>query len=485
MREEEELERHKKIERERREEFERQKEAERKKQEEIERKLREKQERLLATINSTTLLKELWTLIPDCNDTATISALDNKAWSLCKKRSDYKEYLLNLPKGKHKNAALHKSLSIIQKFGGFIKAHKVWVISIVIVLSILLLIGVVWGPEGYQNMLCVLGFIGVLVSLAGLIRMFDPECKWSFVLVLILVGGALAAGGFIGANAMDDYVKAYNDNKHSQELIDKEWDVYYQFLVDPSADNFKAYIDSYRHGKYITEVGTLYLETIKQQGPLALNEFINDYPVLGADLGVADIISQQCDSLYNIAVGGNTRESWENYQKSVPSDQLRDSQERIEALDNDEWDTESKAWAKASALGTLAGYYKYIDLYPRGSHSSIANKKIIDMEVDDVMASEHDELPSMDQTSNGYGPTSDIRVYNNTSYTLTISYSGPDTKRISIPPHSRLNITLKNGSYRCVASVDGDGVKNHAGTELLKGGNYEVEYYISTYRTRY
>lgn len=393
-------------------EFERQEELERKRNEEIERKRIEEIDKLLAAITATTKLGQLWTLLPRCKDTTTLSSLDDKAWGFCKKRSDYTEYLLHLPKGKHKTDALKKSRSTIQKLGGFAKAHKGWIIFVGVVLFICLLIGLIWGPG-------------------------------------------------------------------------KEKHVYNQFLANPSVENFEAYIKEYRHGKYITEVTTQYLETIESQGPLVLNDFINKYPFLGSELDIENIISQQCDSLYSIALSSNTYESWGNYQKAVPTDYLRDSQDRIEAIANSEWNTESKAWAKASALGTLSGYYKYINMYPNGSHASSANKKIIDMEVDNVMAEEHGELPSMNQTTYGYGTTSNISVYNNTSYTLTLSYSGPDSKRISISPHNRRSITLKNGSYRCVASVDESGVINHAGTESLNGGSYEVEYYIYSYRTRY
>ncbi|MBD5272414.1 MAG: hypothetical protein HDS42_03960 [Bacteroides sp.] len=466
-------------------EFERQEELERKRREEIERKRREERNRLLAAITGATKLDQLWTLHSNCKDTSTLTSLDDKAWSLCKKRSDYKEYLLHLPKGKHKTEALKKSRSIIQKLGYFAKAYKGWIIFVGIVLSIFMLIGLIWGPGGYQGLLYVLGFIGAMMCFGGFRSIFDSDGDFGVVLFMILVGGALAAGGFIGAEAMDDYVNTYNENRHQQELLDKEEHVYNQFLDTPSTENFKAYIKDYRHGKYISEVVSEYIETIKPQGPLVLNNFVNEYPVLASEVDIENIISQQCDSLYGIALGDNTRESWEKYQKAVPTDYLRDSQDRIETIDNREWNTESKAWAKASALGTLSGYYKYINMYPHGSHSSVANKKIIDMEVDNVMAGEHGELPSMDQTSYGYGPTSSISVYNNTSYTLTLSYSGPDSKRISISPHNRRSITLKNGSYRCVASVDGGGVSNHAGTESLNGGSYEVEYYISTYRTRY
>jgi hypothetical protein len=70
-------------------------------------------------------------------------------------------------------------------------------------------------------------------------------------------------------------------------------------------------------------------------------------------------------------------------------------------------------------------------------------------------------------------------------YNLTLLYSGSDSRRITIPPKGKRTISLKNGAYRCVASVDASGIGNYAGNEDLDGGSYEVEYYIVTSRSRY
>ena len=47
---------------------------------------------------------------------------------------------------------------------------------------------------------------------------------------------------------------------------------------------------------------------------------------------------------------------------------------------------------------------------------------------------------------------------------------------------TRTSIGLKNGKYRVAASVSASNVSNYAGNENLQGGNYSVDYYISTYR---
>lgn len=473
-------------------EFERAEEEERKRQEEEKRRRQEAERRrkeaeaaLCGQIEQCVTLELLWELHSKCGTSATLNALDQKAWKLCHTRKDFKSYLEHLPNGKHKNEAIKNARNLGERISDFFKKHKGWTIIIGIVLVALALIGVIWGPEGYQIMLYVIGAIGAFAAWGGLSSALKDGRDVGTDLAILFIGGIVAVVCFVGANAMDDYVSSYAEQRKVENLAKQEESVYNKFKTNPSEENFKAYLKDYRYGKYINDVINQYVAVVRDKGPLALNAIVCDYPVLAEESGVKALISQQCDSLYSIALSTGTRQGWETYQKSVPTDELRDSESQIENIDNREWNTESKAWAKASALGTLAGYYKYANMYPYGAHSSQANKKIIDLEVDKVMAGEHGELPALDQTGYGYGPTSTISVYNNTSYTLTLYYSGADSKRISISPHGRRSVTLKNGSYRCVASVDGGGVSNHAGTENLTGGSYEVEYYISTYRTRY
>ena len=71
---------------------------------------------------------------------------------------------------------------------------------------------------------------------------------------------------------------------------------------------------------------------------------------------------------------------------------------------------------------------------------------------------------------------------NDTQYTLTLLYSGTESKRIVISSYDSQGVQLKSGSYRIVASVDARRVRNFAGKEDLTGGIYSVNYYISTSR---
>ena len=109
------------------------------------------------------------------------------------------------------------------------------------------------------------------------------------------------------------------------------------------------------------------------------------------------------------------------------------------------------------------------------------DKKIIDLEVSRVFASEHGNLPRMNKVSKSKGLVSKIRIYNNTDYTLTLLYSGAESNRLNVAPKSIGILKMKKGTYRVVASVRASNVQNYAGIEQLTGGNYEVEYYISSY----
>lgn len=465
--------------------YERKEEEERLRRQNAERLKKEADAALCHKIEQCSSLEQLWPLYAQCDSVTTLNAFDHRAWNLCHNRKDYKSYIEHLPNGKHKNEAIKKARSLIEKICNYVKLHKGWTIFISTILVVLTLIGLIWGPEGYQVMLYVIGAIGVFAAWGGLSSALKDGRDVGTDLIVLLIGGVVAVVCFVGANAMDDYVRSYSEKRELARIAKMEDDAYTRFKNNPTEENFKGYLKDYRHGKYIDEVVNQYILNVREKGPLALSSIANDYPVLAEETGINDLISLQCDSLYSIAESIGTRQGWENYQKSVPTDQLRDSDVQIENIDNREWNTESKAWAKANDMGTLAGYYKYTNLYPKGSHYSQANKKIIDLEVDQVMAGEHGDLPALDQVGYGYGPTSNICIYNNTTYTLTLSYSGSDSKRILISPHEKRSIKLKNGKYRCVASVNGGGVSNHAGIENLTGGSYEVEYYISTYRTRY
>ena len=190
-----------------------------------------------------------------------------------------------------------------------------------------------------------------------------------------------------------------------------------------------------------------------------------------------DKIKEVTDSLYAVALAKDTYKGWEEYQSLVPPDQYRDSEtQQFKAG----WSTESRAWKTASTINTIISYTQYLSLYPQGKHQKEADKLIIDMQVDATFAGQHGNLPEMNRSASSGGPNSSIRVYNKTAYTLTLLYSGVESKRLVLAPQSKGNIKLENGVYRIAASVDAPDIGRYTGKENLVGGTYEVEYYIET-----
>lgn len=71
-------------------------------------------------------------------------------------------------------------------------------------------------------------------------------------------------------------------------------------------------------------------------------------------------------------------------------------------------------------------------------------------------------------------------VMNNTPYSLTLYYTGPVSRIVTIPPGAVSNVKLPKGTYRIVAKVDNPNVREYYGTQTFGGYDYSVEYYIQT-----
>ena len=212
-----------------------------------------------------------------------------------------------------------------------------------------------------------------------------------------------------------------------------------------------------------------------QGGVMALNELANQASTTDLGQKAKARVEQICDSLYNIASNENTVEAWSNYRASVPENYFSDTYfKMLEVVFNDE----ETAWNFAESEKTIDLYEEYLKHFPDGKHHALADKRIIDLQVSDIFAGEHGTLPAMAKTGGG-GSTSRIHIKNNTSYTLTVLYSGNDSKRLVLSPQQSSNVSLPNGTYKIAASVNASNVRSFAGSESLTGGSYDVEYYIS------
>ncbi|MBK6774556.1 MAG: hypothetical protein IPG74_01470 [Flavobacteriales bacterium] len=134
---------------------------------------------------------------------------------------------------------------------------------------------------------------------------------------------------------------------------------------------------------------------------------------------------------------------------------------------------EAMLWDQAVRSNTIKAYQAYLDQAPWVRHRDEAEKKLIDLEVDAIFKGEHGQLPPMSRAGSGYSTatTSDVKIFNNTGYTLTVRYSGKESQRIILQPKQRSSVELPNGNYRITASVNAANVSNYAGSEALGGGN--------------
>lgn len=147
---------------------------------------------------------------------------------------------------------------------------------------------------------------------------------------------------------------------------------------------------------------------------------------------------------------------------------------------------EERDWELAIKKNRVADLQSFVTKYPNSAHVTEANELLIKYEVGEVFNGTHNSLPPLQKEYDALG-NNDVSVHkveNLTSYTLTILYSGPEQRRLTIPAKETKRIWLKNGSYRIVASVDAPNVTNCAGEEYLTG-SYSTSYFISSSRSSY
>lgn len=276
-------------------------------------------------------------------------------------------------------------------------------------------------------------------------------------------------------------IEAANENtlESWMRLSDSIPDYYYNL-------KYKDVVDS-----NLREVCDLLFESTKEKRDLeAWHSFVR---LLPQDIytkyyedKVDEIKEELYDDEYDKALKTGTIKGWEKYKDIVPPFKWKDPNQQIDRIKQQQseakWRNESTAWKEACASDRISDYEKYLELHPKGAHSGQAEKRLIDLDVAAVFAGEHGNLPPMEKRHAGGGHSTVVTIHNSTSYTLSLSYSGPSSKRVSISAGRNKTITLSNGEYGIAARVYGGRVTPYAGTEYLSGGSYEVTYYIETIR---
>lgn len=422
-----------------------------------------------------------------------ISKCSNKGFELAKTKKDFQNVLSTFgaySSGGQKAKAKIEELERIRK--AMVKTLK-WTLGIGILILILVSIYIIWSVQGIVNTFITIAVISGFAAFGAMKA--DDGCAPFFILAAIAaVFGFLGYGlNEIADNISDkinskklykeitdnptekacaDYVRKFKDI--NIEKTNKVRDIWFNLLKNEAQRfDYSSYKGSSLHDDNLSQT----TNPIQKLQEFAGKNNKTDYQDK-ARLFIKSI----CDSLYNVAEHNSTILGWKQYQRVVPTNYFRDSNEKIEEIENQAWNTESKAWKQAISENSISAYEKYKSLYPNGAHIDICEKKLIDLEVSRIYAGEHGTLPAMDRIGYGGGSTSYITVTNSTSYTLTIWYSGLESKKLVIEAGRTKSVRLKNGQYKVAASVSASNVSNYAGSENLLGGNYSVDYYIRTYR---
>ena len=357
---------------------------------------------------------------------------------------------------------------------------------------VLVFIYIIWGVAGLSATCGIIAFLSGCCAMGAMKS--DDGCGLFFIFAAIAAVFGLACYGLDGiADSVDDrnkakelyeqIINAPTDEACSSfisrfgdtdaEKAHKVRGIWLNMLMN-EAQNFMEHIKGESSSSYSTLSQTTNpLQKIQDFVEQNNNTFYQDK--------AETFLKNICDSLYDVADRSNTVLGWRQYQRVVPTNYFWDSDDKIAEIENQSWNTDAKAWRQATLENSISAYEKYKSMYPNGAHISACEKKLIDLEVSRVFQGEHGTLPAMERTGYGGGSTSYITVTNNTSYTLTIWYSGNDSKKLVIGAGGTKSVRLKNGQYKVAASVSASNVSNYAGIESLHGGNYSADYYIRTY----
>ncbi len=327
----------------------------------------------------------------------------------------------------------------------------------------------------------------------------------------------------------DSFIARYPESTHVPEAFErieklKEDAAWYEARQKNTTAAYEQFLATQRYSNYTTmardAIEALKHEAIwsqvEQSGSISvLEKFIAANPS-SRFKGAAEALLAQMKFIapaWERATAQNTIAAYEAFLLKYPaSQQARSARERIDQMELEVWEQatnkntvlayqaylemmpdgayvdeanghiEAMLWDQAVRSNTIKAYQAYLDQAPWVRHRDEAEKKLIDLEVDAIFKGEHGQLPPMSRAGSGYSTatTSDVKIFNNTGYTLTIRYSGKESQRIILQPKQRTSVELPNGKYRITASVNAANVSNYAGSEALGGGEYESEYYIVT-----
>ncbi len=259
-------------------------------------------------------------------------------------------------------------------------------------------------------------------------------------------------------------------------------------------DDYEEYLAKYPKGKYASEAEDvivqyyssheLFSSFSKSSNVPYLEQVRDKFPKSNLGFKMQGLIDEKVNEAYNFALAHETIAAWSDYKRNVTEGYWRDANEQIELL-NQRWSDEGQAWVIAQNHNDIIHYEEYLKFHPQSSHSRRAEKMVIDLTVAQILNNDYDALPAMEKTKKLYSNLTTINISNDTDYTMSVLFSGPDSKKLVLVSNCTQSILLASGKYAIAARVeDARGIRPFAGHETFTGGEYSETFYIETITIR-
>jgi hypothetical protein len=136
-------------------------------------------------------------------------------------------------------------------------------------------------------------------------------------------------------------------------------------------------------------------------------------------------------------------------------------------------------WKAARQKHLIERYEAFLRRYPDGPFAEEAMARLVDIEVAAIFTGAPGKLPAAERKAAAPGQRyATVRIENDTSYNLTIRYSGRESFKVVYAPKEKAAVELLVGDYLVAASVDAANVRDYAGKDEFHGGDYDVTFYI-------
>lgn len=320
------------------------------------------------------------------------------------------------------------------------------------------------------------------VELRPVLNSLYEEKDWSYTLRINTVEGFR---GFISHYPESRHVR-FAEQKISKIEIDNAW---YKTKTLNTVFAYENFIIQYPNSEYVIDAKnrinsikdeTEWLTAINIGTVGAYKDYLNNYP-FGFKKDLASVRIFELETIqpdWDKTLKINTLEGYRNFIQKYPNSTYTSlAEDKLMAMDEKEWESAVKS-------NSIKKFKQYIKNHPEGIYIVDAEKRLIDLEVDEIFRGNYGKLPPLTKTSTNYHNSthSELKIFNNTQFTLTLRYSGIESKKLVFSPKQTLYVKLMNGKYRVAASVNVANINNYAGEEQLYGSKYESEYYIVTSR---